>query len=154
MKGRIKQTAYLWGKFAKNYQSELKADFQNMTHKQKIFVSEYVKTGNATESAKKAGYSDKTAYSTGQRLLKNVEIRKDIERMQSEALEKAELSVSDVVKLVKQIATEGKNETVRLRAMDMLLKYLGAYADDAKLIARLSEDEIEKLANRLIEKLG
>ena len=125
-----------------------------MTHKQKIFVSEYVKTGNATESAKKAGYSDKTAYSTGQRLLKNVEIRKEIERMQSEALEKAELSVSDVVKLVKEIATGGKNETVRLRAMDMLLKYLGAYADDAKLISRLPEDEIEKLANRLIEKLG
>ena len=86
--------------------------------------------------------------------LKNVEIRKEIERMQSEALEKAELNISDVVKLVKEIATSGKNETVRLRAMDMLLKYLGAYADDAKLISRLSEDEIEKLANRLIEKLG
>lgn len=124
-----------------------------MTHKQKIFISEYLKTGNATESAKKAGYSEKTSYSTGQRLLKNVEIRKEIERLQNEALEKAELSVSDVIKLVKEIAMSGKNETVRLRAMDMLLKYLGAYSDDAKLISRLSEDEIENLANRLIKKL-
>ena len=125
-----------------------------MNARQELFCEEYLKDMNATQAAIRAGYSEKTAYSQGQRLLKNVEIRKEIERMQSEALEKAELNISDVVKLVKEIATSGKNETVRLRAMDMLLKYLGAYADDAKLISRLSEDEIEKLANRLIEKLG
>lgn len=33
--------------------------------KQKRFCEYYVQTGNATESAKKAGYSEKTAYRTG-----------------------------------------------------------------------------------------
>ena len=125
-----------------------------MTHKQKIFVSEYVKTGNATESAKKAGYSDKTAYSTGQRLLKNAEILKEICKIQNEALENAEMSVTDVVNLVKGIATSGKSETVRLRAMDMLLKYLGAYSDDMKLISKMNDFEIGKLADKLIDKLN
>ncbi len=125
-----------------------------MNHKRKIFVSEYAKSGNATESAKKAGYSDRTAYSTGQRLLKNVEILKEICKIQNEALEKAEMSVTDVVNLVKEIATSGKNETVRLRAMDMLLKYLGAYSDDMRLILKMNDIEIGKLADKVIDKLN
>jgi len=40
--------------------------------------------GNATLAAKIAEYSDKTAYSQGQRLLKNVEIRKAIEEREKE----------------------------------------------------------------------
>lgn len=125
-----------------------------MNHKRKIFVSEYTKSGNATEAAKNAGYSARTAYSTGQRLLKNVEVLEEIKKVQNEALAKAELSVTDVVKLVKDIATGGKNETVRLRAMDMLLKYLGAYSDDMKLISKMNDFEIGKLADKLINKLN
>ena len=39
-----------------------------MTFRMELFVPEYVKTRNATKSAIKAGYSEKTAYSQGQRL--------------------------------------------------------------------------------------
>ena len=45
-----------------------------LTPKQKAFADYYIETGNATESAKRAGYSEKTAYSTGNRMLKNVEV--------------------------------------------------------------------------------
>lgn len=47
----------------------------SITSKQQVFISEYLKDFNATRAAKSAGYSDKTAYSQGQRLLKNVEIQ-------------------------------------------------------------------------------
>lgn len=41
-----------------------------------IFVTEYIKNGgNATQAAIAAGYSEKTAYSQGSRLLKDVEIQ-------------------------------------------------------------------------------
>lgn len=40
-----------------------------------IFVTEYIKSGNATQAAIAAGYSEKTAYSAGPRLLKNVDIQ-------------------------------------------------------------------------------
>jgi phage terminase small subunit len=40
-----------------------------------IFVTEYIKSGNATQAAILAGYSEKTAYSQGSRLLKNDEVQ-------------------------------------------------------------------------------
>jgi phage terminase small subunit len=41
-----------------------------------IFVTEYIKNGNnATQAAISAGYSEKTAYSQGSRLLKSVEVQ-------------------------------------------------------------------------------
>jgi phage terminase small subunit len=45
-----------------------------LTDKQEKFVIEYLKCFNATQAAKKSGYSEKTAYSQGGRLLKDVEI--------------------------------------------------------------------------------
>ncbi|MEP6968781.1 MAG: terminase small subunit, partial [Pseudomonadota bacterium] len=45
-----------------------------MTPKQQAFCGEYQFDGNATQAAVRAGYSPRTAYSAGHRLLKNVEI--------------------------------------------------------------------------------
>ena len=45
-----------------------------MNDNQKAFADYYIECGNQTEAAKRAGYSEKTAYSQGNRLLKNVEV--------------------------------------------------------------------------------
>ena len=45
-----------------------------LTNKQRVFVDEYLRCWNATEAALRAGYSERTAYSHGARLLKDVEI--------------------------------------------------------------------------------
>ncbi len=50
-----------------------------MTAKQKRFCNEYLIDCNATQAAIRAGYSAKTAYSVGQRMLKNVEVKKYID---------------------------------------------------------------------------
>jgi phage terminase small subunit len=52
--------------------------------RQQRFCDEYLISGNATQSAIKAGYSEKTAYSHGQRLLKDVEIKSYIEERMTE----------------------------------------------------------------------
>lgn len=49
-----------------------------MNARQKRFVTEYMIDMNATQAAIRAGYSEKTAYSSGQRLLKNVEVESAI----------------------------------------------------------------------------
>lgn len=49
-----------------------------MTHRQELFIQEYIKTGNATSSAIKAGYSKKTARAIGQRLLTFVDIKREL----------------------------------------------------------------------------
>ncbi len=66
-----------------------------MTDKQRIFVDNYLSCGyNATQAAISAGYSQKTAYSIGERLLRNVEIRSAIDErlkeIESEQICKAE----------------------------------------------------------------
>lgn len=40
-------------------------DYNKLTEKQKRFIDYYIETANATESAKKAGYSPKTAKNIG-----------------------------------------------------------------------------------------
>ena len=47
---------------------------KSLTSKQKQFCQEYLIDLNATKAAARAGYSQKTAYSQGQRLLSNVYI--------------------------------------------------------------------------------
>ena len=45
-----------------------------LNHKQQLFILEYQRTLNATQAAINAGYSERTAYSIGNRLLKKVEV--------------------------------------------------------------------------------
>lgn len=124
-----------------------------MTHRQTIFISEYLKTGNATEAAKAAGYAERTAYSTGQRLLKNVEIAKAIKAHQLKAMEQAHLSVVEVVGMIREMAVSGNVESNRLRAMDMLMRHLGAYTDELKIISSMTDTEVDELVNRLLAKM-
>lgn len=55
-----------------------------MTQRQERFCQEYAKLGNATQSAIEAGYSGKTAYSAGQRLLRNVEVQNRLKELNGE----------------------------------------------------------------------
>lgn len=45
-----------------------------LTQKQELFAIEFVKCGNETEAAKRAGYSEKSAYSIGSENMKKPEI--------------------------------------------------------------------------------
>ena len=45
-----------------------------MTDQQKAFADYFIECGNQTEAAKKAGYSEKSAYNQGNRLMKNDEV--------------------------------------------------------------------------------
>ena len=61
------------------------------------FVSEMLVDGNVTRSAKAAGYSEKTAYSQGHRLLKNVEIANAIKAGQKDIAKRNELTIDDII---------------------------------------------------------
>lgn len=53
---------------------------QKLTERQRRFVDAYIKTGNASESARQAGYSDKVITVTAAKLLVNTSIRAEIDR--------------------------------------------------------------------------
>lgn len=69
-----------------------------MTPKQNQFVAQFLVDGNATQAAIRAGYSAKTAYSAGERLLRNVDVARAVADAQKRRLERVELKADDVLR--------------------------------------------------------
>ena len=67
-----------------------------MTHRQKAFADIYVTTGNATQSAVEAGYSRRSARTTGARMLANADVAARIAG-QIEKLECERIATADEV---------------------------------------------------------
>lgn len=126
-----------------------------MNERQKHFADEYIISKNATQSAIKAGYSEKTSYSIGQRLLKNVEISEYIKKRTEELFNERSMSIAEALAISASIARgepqkrysrkvmksngEEIEEVVsgeytpniedRQRSIDHILKVSGAYLD-------------------------
>lgn len=80
-----------------------------LTGKKQAFAREYPVDMNATKAAVRAGYSEKTAYSQGQRLLKDVEVAAEIAAHIQARAEKAQVDASYVL-----------NRLVEIDQMDVL----------------------------------
>ena len=116
-----------------------------LTPKQAAFVREYLVDLNATAAAKRAGYSEKTAYRTGADNLKKPQIAQAISEAQQERAKRTELTADEVVKNLHLIATgeaayEERNGlgilvkhqprfTDRLKAWELIGKHLGMFTD-------------------------
>lgn len=70
----------------------------SMNDKQRAFVREYLIDRNATQAAIRAGYSEKTAYSIGQRLLKNVEVAAATKLGEEEHAERCAVTVESLTR--------------------------------------------------------
>jgi phage terminase small subunit len=68
------------------------------------FVAEYLIDLNATRAAERAGYSPKTAYSQGQRLLKNVEVQGAIQAAMDKRATKLEITADRVLQEIAKLA--------------------------------------------------
>lgn len=75
-----------------------------LTEKQERFVAEYLVDLNATAAAKRANYSERTAYSMGQRLLKKVEIQAAIQEAIKKRARRTEITQDMVLKELAAIA--------------------------------------------------
>lgn len=69
-----------------------------LNDKQARFVAEYLKDSNATQAAMRAGYSQKTAYAQGCRLLKHAEVQKKLNEMTQKIMGKLEITAERVLK--------------------------------------------------------
>jgi phage terminase small subunit len=66
---------------------------------QQKFLTAYLKSGNATEAAKIAGYSEKTAAEQGTRLLRNAQIKAAVQKTMSKLEISAENVLAEIAKL-------------------------------------------------------
>jgi phage terminase small subunit len=69
-----------------------------LSAKKQRFAEEFIVDLNATKAAKRTGYSEKTAYSQGHRLLKDAEVLAEIERHKKLRAERLKISQDMVLK--------------------------------------------------------
>lgn len=125
--------------------------------KQKRFADEYLICSNATEAAKKAGYSEKTAKQQGQRLLTNVDLKNYIDErlkiLESEKIAQADEVMQYFTKVLRGeeteevVVIEGQGDGVtearkikkevspkdKLKAAELLGKRYGLFTDKLQL---------------------
>lgn len=75
-----------------------------LTDKQERFCQEYLKDANATQAAIRAGYSEKTARSLGQRLLTNVDIKNRLDKLREPLEEQTTVSRNRIIEEYAKIA--------------------------------------------------
>lgn len=85
-----------------------------LTPKQKRFIEEYVKSGNATEAARKAGYSPNSARQTGSDNLANPYIKAEIDRRMDGLSKNNEIEASEIVKRLFKIASADPTKVVQI----------------------------------------
>jgi phage terminase small subunit len=104
-----------------------------MTDKQIAFCREYVKDWNATQAATRAGYSAKTAYSQGQRLLKDAEVRAELSKLTADIADQNDVEVREIIAGLRSIAFAPEdarvNNSDRIRALELLGKYKAIFTE-------------------------
>ena len=89
-----------------------------LSARQELFCLEYIRDGNATQAAIRAGYSPKQANSTGARLYANVRIRARIDELmadlQQEKIADAEEVLRYLTSVIRGEATGLLTENVKL----------------------------------------
>lgn len=68
--------------------------------RQEAFCQSYARNGSATQAAKDAGYSEKTAHAQGSRLLKHVEVAARIETIQADRFKKLHMKPDETLALL------------------------------------------------------
>jgi phage terminase small subunit len=111
-----------------------------MNNKRRAFVAEYLKDFNATQAAIRAGYSEKTAYSSGPRLLENVEISVAIKK----ALDEKQMSAEEALVLQADIARGDMADFMDSSTL-MLDIRKAKEAGKTKLIKKIKQRTVTKL---------
>ena len=98
-----------------------------LTTKQRLFVEAYLANPNATEAARRAGYAgtDNALAVIGHKMLTNAKIRDFVEGRVEEAI----ITSEEVLNGVKAIALSGQRESDKLKAFELLGKYLVLWTD-------------------------
>lgn len=141
-----------------------------MTLKQQRFADEYIITGNATQSAIKAGYSQKYANTNASKLLQNTTIKDYIDerlaKLESEKIATQEEVLQYLTSVMRGEKTEpllvldgeGTQKVIeavpnvqsRTRAAELLGKRYGTFTDRVDVSAQIeSKPKFDDIVNQL-----
>ncbi|BAQ85165.1 terminase small subunit [uncultured Mediterranean phage uvMED] len=101
-----------------------------------MFCKEYLIDLNATQACIRAGYSQKTAEVQGPRLLGNVRVKSEIDRLKAIREKKVELTAEKVLEDIERVRkkAEGSEQyTVSLKASELQGKHLAMFTEKHKV---------------------
>jgi phage terminase small subunit len=126
-----------------------------LTHKQTIFVYEYLKTGNATASYKYAYTTDNDneAAVNSSRLLRNTKIVEEINKFKKTMAEKTVITIEQCVAKIVALSETAQKDSDKLRACDMLMKHLGGYVTIGEIIDRMTNDQAAELTEKILARI-
>lgn len=133
-----------------------------LTEKQKAFVQEYLVDLNATAAAKRAGYSEKNADKIGSELLGKTRVAEAIQKAMQSRQQRTQVTQDMVIQEISKVAFKDAADyseselkyANKLKALEMLAKHLGLYAESASLPKdEIHEDGLSKSLKELAEEL-
>lgn len=123
--------------------------------KQARFVEEYIVDLSATQAAIRAGYSERTAYSQGQRLLKHVEVQAAIQEAVRKRSARTEITADRVLQEYARIGLGDIREVVTWEGNTVTLKPSVELTDDvAAAIGEVSQGSNGDLKVKLHSKVS
>lgn len=129
------------------------ADANTLTEKERIFADEYIKTTNATQSAIKAGYSEKSASSKGSQLLRKVKVRKYIDSVMEKRSKNTIATADEVLEYLTKVMNGEEKDAFgldasiadRTKAAELLGKRHMLFTDKVKLDAEIEIDISDRM---------
>ena len=128
-----------------------------LTDKQRMFVKEYMRDLNATQSAIRAGYSEDSARAIGCENLTKPNIQEAIAKEMEERTQKVEITAEYVLSNLKKVAENSmkRNDSAGAnKSLELLGKYLKLFTEKVETTntnanasyQALSIEELKKLA--------
>lgn len=114
---------------------------EKLNMRQKKFAEFYAQSGNASESARQAGYSAKYINSNVQKLLRNTAITKYIKELNEKQQQDRIITAKERQAILSDIAkNEEETPSDRIRAIDTLNKMTGEYLNKVEVSGSLQAE--------------
>jgi|TARA_R110002049_G_scaffold39019_2_gene120544 phage terminase small subunit len=120
-----------------------------LNEKQEKFAQAYIIHRNATEAAKAAGYSDRSAANQGYRLINNPEIAERIEDLEKEL--ETNIDVIDEIENQYTFAKANGHTNSAIKALELLSRIRGSKGDTEK---ELDKTELKEEIIKFMEIIG
>ena len=114
--------------------------------RQKAFCEYYVASGNATESARKAGYSEKYTNKNVSKIRQNTAVQEYIKELQEKAKTNRIMTAVERREFLTEVIKNGNEKLQdRLKALDILNKMDGEYIEKMQLSGQLNTNPFSGL---------
>lgn len=124
--------------------------------RQKKFAEYYAQSGNAAESARKAGYSETYAEHRTDEMLRNVEVAEYIKQLSDKLKDERIISAKERQVILSEIAKNEKHiedTSDVIKAIDLLNKMTGEYLNKVEVNGSLNtqSDKLDKILEQLYD---